>query len=145
MAAIKINTAARNAACDAIVDLIDGGSGAGVLRIYTGAQPASPATAPSGTLLAEVTLNDPAFGSAVAGVATLSVSPALSDASANNSGTAGWCRFLDSTEAAGTGLGVIDGAVTATSGGGMLELSSTTVTSGNPVNITSGTITVPAS
>lgn len=145
MATIKINTAARNAACDAIVDLVDGGSGAGVLRIYTGSQPATPATSASGTLLAEVTLNDPAFGSAVAGVATLSVSPALSDASANNSGTAGWCRFLDSTEAAATGLGVIDGAVTATSGGGMLELSSTTVTSGNPVNITSGTITVPAS
>lgn len=145
MAAIKISTAARNAACDAIVDLIDGGSGAGVLRIYTGAQPATPGTAPTGTLLAEVTLNDPAFGSAAAGVAALTVSPAISDASANATGTAGWCRFLDSTEAAGSGLGVVDGAVTASAGGGFLELATTTVTAAGPVSITSGSITVPAS
>jgi hypothetical protein len=144
MAAIKINTAARNAMATALAALVDGGSGPGVLRIYSGAQPASPATSPSGTLLAEVTLNDPAFGSPATGVITLSVSPALSDASANNSGTAGYARICDSTEAAGTGLGVVDGAVTATGGGGFVELSSTSVTSGNPVNITSGTITVPA-
>ena len=108
--AVRISTAARNAACDAVVDLIDGGAGAGVLRIYSGAQPATPATSPSGTLLAEFTLSDPAFGAASSGAATLDVTPALTDTGIAD-GTAGWCRFLDSTEAAGTGLGIIDGSV----------------------------------
>jgi hypothetical protein len=142
--ATRINTAARNAACDAVVDLIDGGTGAGVLRIYTGAQPATPATSPSGTLLAEFTLSDPAFGAASSGAATLDVTPALTDTGITD-GTAGWCRFLDSTEAAATGLGVIDGSVTATGGGGQVELNTTTISTGVAVEITSGTVTMPAS
>jgi len=40
----KISTAARNAACDAIVDLIDAG-GAGTLAIRTGAPPTNPSDA----------------------------------------------------------------------------------------------------
>jgi hypothetical protein len=140
---IEISTAARNAACDAVVDLIDGGSGAGVLRVYTGAPPATPGTAPSGTLLAEFTLSDPAFGSSANGTATLDVTPALTD-TALATGTAGWCRFCDSTEAAGTGLGVIDGTVTATGGGGDLTLDNASVTLGLTVEVTSGTITMPA-
>lgn len=142
--ALRINTAARNAACDAVVDLIDGGAGPGVIRVYTGTQPATPATAPSGTLLAEFTLSDPAFGAAATGVATLDVTPALTD-DGLAAGTAGWFRILDSTEAAGTGLGIIDGAVTATGGGGELELNSTTISIGVTVEITSGTVTMPGS
>lgn len=142
--ALSISVAARNAACDAIVDLIDGGSGAGVIRVYTGTKPATPATSPSGTLLAEFTCSDPAFGAASTGVATLDITPALTDTGITD-GTAGYCRFLDSTEAAGTGLGVIDGTVTATGGGGDLTLNSTTVSTGVAVEITSGTITMPAS
>lgn len=142
---LRLNTAARNAACDAIVDLIDGGSGAGVLRIYSGAQPAGPGTAASGTLLAEFTLSDPAFSSAVAGVATLDITPAVQDASANNTGTAGYFRLLDSTEAAATGLGVVDGTVTATGGGGDITLNTVSITASALVDITSGTITMPAS
>lgn len=142
--ATRINTAARNAACDAIVDLVDGGAGAGVIRVYTGAQPATPATAPSGTLLAEFTLSDPAFGAASNGAAALDVTPALTDTGITD-GTAGWFRILDSTEAAGTGLGIIDGSVTATGGGGQLELNSTTISTGVAVEITAGTVTMPAS
>lgn len=141
---LRISTAARSAACAAIVALVDGGSGAGVLRIYSGSQPAGPGTSPSGTLLAEFTLSDPAFTQAN-GVATLDVTPAVQDTSANNTGTAGYFRLLDSTEAAGTGLGVIDGTVTATGAGGDLTLSTTSIVSGSPVEITSGTITMPAS
>ena len=140
---IEINTAARNAACDAVVDLVDGGAGAGVLRIYSGSRPASPATAPSGTLLAEFTLSDPAFGAAASGVATLDVTPALTD-TALATASAGWCRFLDSTEAAGTGLGVIDGDVTASGGGGDLILNTVSVVSGSDVEVLSFTITMPA-
>ncbi|BCJ64144.1 hypothetical protein [Polymorphospora rubra] len=58
----RISTAARNAAADGIVDLVDGGSGPGVIRVYTGSQPAGPGSAPTGTLLAQFTLSDPAFG-----------------------------------------------------------------------------------
>ena len=43
----KISNAAAIAACDAIVDKIDVGSGTAVLRIYDGTQPADPDTAVS--------------------------------------------------------------------------------------------------
>jgi hypothetical protein len=142
--ATRISTAARNAMCDALVDLLDGGSGPGVIRVYTGAQPAGPGSAPTGTLLAEFTLSDPAFGSAAVGVATLDVTPALTDVGLAD-GTAGWFRALDSTEAAGSGLGVLDGSVTATGGGGQLELNTVTISTGVDVEITAGTVTVPAS
>ncbi|MFD9949712.1 hypothetical protein ACFWYW_55500 [Nonomuraea sp. NPDC059023] len=142
--AIRINTAARNAACDAVVAVISGGSGAGVLRIYSGTIPATPATSPSGTLLAEFTLSDPAFGAASTGVATLDVTPALTDTGIA-AGTAGYFRIVDSTEAAGTGLGVIDGTVTATGGGGDLTLNTVTISVGVNVEITSGTLTMPGS
>lgn len=142
--AIRINTAARNAAADAIVGVFSGGSGAPVLRIYTGTQPATPATAPSGTLLAEFTLSDPAFAAASSGSAALDVTPALTD-DGLAAGTAGYFRICDSTEAAATGLGVLDGSVTATGGGGDLELNTTTISVGVSVEITSGSITMPAS
>lgn len=142
--ALRINTAARNAAADAVADLVDGGSGAGVLRIYSGSQPATPATPPTGDLLAEFTLNDPAFGAAANGTANLDVDPALTT-QGDADGTAGWFRICDSTEAAGTGLGVIDGAVTATGGGGELELNTVTISTGVDVEITGGTITMPGS
>nr|WP_062336183.1 hypothetical protein [Herbidospora sakaeratensis] len=136
----RINTAARNAAADAIADLLNGG----VIRIYSGGQPATPATSASGTLLAEFTLSNPAFADAVNGVAALDVTPALTDTGIAD-GTAGWVRMLTSAEAGSTGLGVIDGAVTATGGGGTLTLNTTTISTGVNVEVTSGNITVPAS
>lgn len=142
--AIRINTAARNAAADAVTALVNGGTGAGVIRIYTGSQPATPATAPSGTLLAEFTLSDPAFAAASSGSAALDVTPALTD-DGLAAGTAGWFRILDSTEAAGGGLGIIDGSVTATGGGGDMTLNTTTISVGVSVEITSGSVTMPAS
>lgn len=136
MAVTRIAATTRNALADAAVDLLDAGAGAGTLKIYSGAQPATADTAASGTLLATVTLADPAFGSAVAGVAT-GTDPASVNAVAT--GTAGWFRAADST-----GATVFDGDVTATGGGGTMTLSSTALTSGNPVDITSLTVTMPA-
>lgn len=43
--ATRIATSARNAAADAVVDLLDAGAGAGHIEIRTGAQPATPNTA----------------------------------------------------------------------------------------------------
>ncbi len=141
---LRLGTAARNAAASGICDQVDGGSGAGVLRVYTGTQPATPATSPTGTLLAEFTLSDPAFGAPATGVKTLDVTPALTDI-ALATGTAGWCRFCDSTEAAGTGLGVMDGDVTATGGGGLVTFDSVSFTVGATIEVTGGTLTMPAS
>jgi hypothetical protein len=142
--AVRLNTAARNAGVDAITALVNGGSGAGVLRIYSGTQPAGPGTSPSGTLLLAITLSDPAFASASSGSAAIDVTPALATTGLA-AGTAGYFRLVDSTEAAGTGLGVVDGSVTATGGGGDLTLSTTTVSIGLDVTITSLSITLPAS
>lgn len=136
--ATRLPTASRNAACDAIVDRVDGGAGAGTLQVRTGAQPASANDAASGTLLATLTLNDPAFGAASTGVATLDVDPELT-ATAVADGTAGWFRVLDST-----GATVFDGSITATGGGGDLTLATTTITTGLTVRVTSGTFTVSA-
>lgn len=142
--AVRISTAARNAGVDAITALVNGGSGAGVLRIYTGTQPAGPGTSPSGTLLLAFTLSDPAFAAAASGSAAIDVTPALATTGLA-AGTAGYFRIVDSTEAAGTGLSVVDGSVTATGGGGDLTLSTTTVSVGLDVEITSLTLTLPAS
>ncbi len=90
----QISAAARSAACDGIVDLVDGGAGAGYIEVRTGAQPATPATADSGTLLATLPMSDPAFGAASTGVATASA--ITSDTSADASGDAGHFRVKDS-------------------------------------------------
>lgn len=141
---VRISTALRNAMADAAAALIDGGAGAGHLRIYSGSQPAGPGTSPSGTLLVDIALNDPSFDAAASGVANLDVTPALSGTGVA-AGTAGWARFLTSTEAAATGLGVVDGSVTASGGGGDVIITTTTISVGLTVSITSASITAPAS
>lgn len=136
--ATRLPTAARNAAADAVVDLADAGSGAATVQVRTGSQPASANDAATGTLLVTITLNDPAFGAASSGVATLDVDPELTG-TAVATGTAGWFRLLDST-----GATVLDGSVTATGGGGDMTLASTSIASGAEVSITSGSVTMPA-
>ncbi len=134
--AIRLSTATRNAAADAVVDRADVGTAAGRLRIYTGTQPASANDAATGTLLADVVLADPAFGAAANGTATLTDPGAVTGAA---SGTAGWFRLLDSDLGA-----VFDGSVTATGGGGDLTLSNTSIAAGQTVDITGGSVTCPA-
>ena len=129
----------RSPAANAIAGLVDAGAGAGILRIYTGAKPASADLAPTGTLLGTFTVNDPAFGAAAAGTATLVVAPALSTVGVA-AGDAGWFRLLDSD-----GSTVMDGTVTVTGGGGDLIMSTVTVSIGLTLQLTAGTITMPAS
>src|SRR5690242_3134582 len=93
MATLRLNTSARNAAVKGVADLIDAGSGPGTIKIYSGSQPASPATAPTGTLLATVVLGDPAFAAPANGVVA-GADPAA--VTASTSGSAGWCRVADS-------------------------------------------------
>lgn len=132
---LRLANAVRSAAADGAVDRLDAGAGAATIKVYTGAQPATPASAPTGTLLLTFTLNDPAFGSAVNGVAALDVTPALTALGAA-AGTAGWFRAADSD-----GNAVFDGACG--TAGAELNLTTTAVTVGLEVGISSGSYTQP--
>ena len=128
MAVLRLSTAARNAATAAISTLVDAGAGAGTVKIYSGAQPATPNTAASGMLLATVVLGDPSFSAPVNGTAT-GADPASVTAVA--SGAAGWFRIADSD-----GNAVMDGDVTATGGGGSMQLANVDLVAGGTVDIT---------
>ncbi len=135
----SISTAARNAACDAVVDLVDAGTPPGLLKIYQngGANPADVNAALGGaTLLGTLTMSTTAFGSASTGVATAAA--ITSDTSADATGTA---HFFRITNAAGTAI--IQGEI-GTSGSD-LNLSSTSITSGGTIAVSSLTYTQAAS
>lgn len=120
-----LETAARNAAADAIVDLLDAGAGAGTLEFET-----------SGDVeVATLTFSDPAFGSAAAGVATAS---AITDDTNATGGTIAQASFYDSDS------NKVLEATVGTSGAD-INLSSLTVGAGDTVSISSLTLTVPAS
>jgi hypothetical protein len=135
---IRLPIATRNTAANAVANLVDAGAGSGLLRVYTGSQPASADLATTGTLLAVFTCNDPAFANAAGGTAALVVIPALSTTGLA-AGDAGWFRILDST-----GATVLDGSITASGGGGDLIMSMITVSVGLTLQLTAGTITMPA-
>jgi hypothetical protein len=129
----SISTAARNAACDAVVDLVDAGTPPGLLKIYAGTVPADVnAALGAATLLATLTMSTTAFGAASSGVATAAA--ITSDTSADATGTATFFRI---TNAAGTAI--IQGNV-GTSGAD-LNLSSTSITTGGTVAVSSLTYT----
>lgn len=136
MANLSYTDTVRNSKMDAVDAAVNGGAGAGVLKIYDGTQPADADTAVSGqTLLAELTFSDPAFGAASGGVIT--ANSITDDSSANATGTAAWFRVEDST-----GTTVFDGDVTTSAAGtGDLQLDSTSITSGQTVSVSSFTIT----
>jgi hypothetical protein len=135
--ALSYTTTLRNNQLDEITPLIDAGSGAGKVRIYSGSVPANVGAGLGGaTLLAELALTDPSAGAASGGVLTFSA--IADDTSADASGTASFARFLDSDNNA-----VIQGTV-GTSGadinftpsvafvaGGLIEITSFTITAGN--------------
>lgn len=123
--ALGLATAIRTSRATDILNAIDAGAGAGLLRIYDGSRPATGGTAT--TLLAELTLSDPC-GSVTNGVLTFSA--ITQDSSANATGTATWFRIVTSA-----GAHVLDGSV-GTSGAD-LNLTTTSITSGQPVQVTS--------
>src|SRR5688572_2959737 len=111
--AIQLSVAVRNARLDAIETVI---GATAILRLRTGAPPATCATADSGTIVAALTL--PADYLAAAGSGTKAKSGTWQDASADAAGTVGHFRLYDS---AGTTCGM-QGTVTATAGGGDMTL-----------------------
>ena len=137
MANVRLPSASRNAACDGIVDLIDGGPAAGTIKIYDGTQPATGGGGLSGnTLLATLTFSVTAFGAAAAGVATAAA--ITDDTSADATGTATWARLADS---AGTTIFDCDVGTS----GATLNLNTTSIVAGGVVSCSAFTVTMPAS
>jgi hypothetical protein len=135
---LRLAVPARNVSVQGVGDLFDAHATLpGKIRIYTGAQPATPATAASGTLLGEFTLADPAWGSPSNGSRLIDATPEM-EATGLADGTAGWFRGLDGGDNV-----VCDGTVTATGGGGNLEINTVTVSTGLSLHITGGTMTQP--
>ena len=128
--ALGLVVAARNASLDDIRIRIDAGATAGFLRVYDGVRPATGGAAT--VLLAELTFSDPCAPAAAGGVLTFSAITA--DASANATGTASWCRLVDST-----GAFVADGSVGTT--GADYNLNATAITIGVQVSCTSASLT----
>lgn len=87
----SIIMAARNAACAVVTAMVDAGNEAGQLRIYGGPKPANADAALSGnTLLALLTMSDPAFGAPTNAQAIAAL--ITSDVSADATGTATFFR-----------------------------------------------------
>lgn len=136
--ALSIGEIARENSCNGVVDRIDDGAAAGNLFIRTGAPPATPATADSGTLLATLPMSDPAFGNATtAGVATAN---AITDATAAASGAAGHFRVKDSN-----GVVIIQGTAGETADAPDMVFNDKDVILGGLVECTSMVVTMPAS
>lgn len=132
---LRIANSARNAAYNAILGLLDVDAGAAKIELRTGSQPATPATAATGTLLATINLVDPAFGAPTNGVGTITdIGADTGDAA----GDAGWFRAYDFS-----GDVVFDGSITATGGGGQIELNTVTISVGVAIDIGALTFTVP--
>lgn len=127
--AVRPNEAASNAVLDEGLDHFDGGT----VEIRTGTQPSAGGGSASGTLLATITLPNPAFAAASSrGRGPASTWTDTVDAS----GTAGWARI----EAASGGA-IIDVAVG--EGSGDLSLDDAALVEGGTVQVTGGAISLP--
>jgi hypothetical protein len=124
--AVILTTAARNAAADAVVDLLDGGAGdaTGDIAFSTSA----PAT------LCINNLSNPAFGAAAAGVATAA---AIAQGTVTTGGTIALALFRNraNTEIFRCAVGT---------SGSDINLSSVVVNISDTIDITSLTYTQPA-
>jgi hypothetical protein len=87
--AIRMSTGLANFALDS--GLQTAFDTTGRINVYTGAQPATPDTAASGTLLGTLTLSSDAFAAAAS--KAIALNAVTSDTSADATGTAGYCRF----------------------------------------------------
>lgn len=136
--AFAISTALRNDIRD-IMDVFNSGT----LEIRSGAPP-GPSLAPTGTVLATITLPADAFTPTDF---TLTLAGTWEDTSADAAGTAGHFRMVQTGD--GGGVSSTDerteGTITGTGGGGDMELTNDNIAAGQQVTITTFTVTVPES
>lgn len=130
--AITLSAAIRNARLDVIETTI--GTSA-ILRIRSGAPPATVATASSGTVLA--TCNLPSDWMAAASAGAKALSGTWQDTSADAAGTAGHFELVASD---GTTVG-LRGTVTATGGGGDMTVDNTSFAAAQAFSVTAFTLT----
>ena len=132
--AFQYSVAVRNASLDQIESIV---GTTPRLYFYTGAVPATTATAATGTLLNSASFSLPSdwMNAASGGSKTLAGTWSVV---ANAAGTAGYFRILDST---GTTVG-IQGTV-GTSGADMI-LDNNVIASGQTINVTAFTISIAA-
>lgn len=130
--ALQYSVTVRNAKLDAVETAI--GTSA-IMRIRTGAPPATCATADSGTVLAAATL--PSDWMAAASGGTKALSGTWQDAAADAAGTAGHFRIYDS----GGTVCHMQGTVTATGGGGDLQVDNVVFAVGQQFTVTAFTLT----
>ena len=131
---LQMSTAVRNALLDAIESTI---STDAVLKLRSGAPPATCATADSGTVLATLTL--PSDWMAAASSGSKAKTGTWEDTSADATGTVAHFRLYASD---GTTCGM-QGTVTVTGGGGDMTVDNTSVSSGQSITITGFTLTAP--
>ena len=116
--------AAANAVVDALAATVNGGT----VEIYTSGR---------ATLLATMTLGNPAFATAASRSATINA--VGEDTSADADGTAAEAVFKSSGA-----VEQFSGTVTVTSGGGVVEFATIAWTTGDTIDITGGTLAYPA-
>ncbi len=129
---MQLSVAVRNARLDAIETAVGVSA---VLRVRSGAAPASCAAADSGTVLA--TANLPVDWMANASAGTKSKAGTWEDTSADAAGTAGHFRIYDSS---GT-VCHMQGTVTVTGGGGDMTVDNTNFAAGQSFTVTGFTLT----
>jgi hypothetical protein len=133
MATITSNTAFKNAILDATPEINTMFNG-GTITIRTGTAPGAGNSA-TGTVLATFTVGAAQWNAASSGARAITAT--LTDASADNTGTAGHFRLVSST-----GTYVLEGDATAIGGGGAMELITTSIIATQPVDLTSFTFSV---
>lgn len=129
---VQLSVAVRNAKLNAVESTIGASA---VMKIFTGAQPASCAAADSGTVLATLAL--PADYMADAAGGTKAKSGTWSDPAADASGVAAHFRIY-----ANDGVTChMQGSVTATGGGGDMTVDNTNFSAGQGFTVTNMTWT----
>jgi hypothetical protein len=130
--AITLETAARNAAADAVTALVDAGTPPGDVAIRDA----------SNNILCTIEFLTEAFGPATNGVCTADCDPALTSVglAAAGAGTAATNYIV--RNAAGTTIW--SGTVTATGAGGDMTLDNVSIAEDQVVNVTGFTFTMPA-
>jgi hypothetical protein len=137
--AMQLSTGVRNALLDAIETQIGAGAR---LQIWSGGMPATPATAATGTKLAEFALPSDWMAAAAAGSKALLGTWSGTGLAAAGAGTnAGYFRITTST--ASQTIAEIQGTITVTGGGGDMTLDNISIAQNQTVVVNSFTLTAP--
>ena len=134
----RINNVVATVMANAFDDECNTDTPPATIEIKTGSQPATPDDAETGTVLAVLTMSNPAFGGAADATpgAILTASAITDDSSADATGTAAHFVILTGTADTHVASGTVG------TSGADLNLNSVAITSGSAVAITSMTVTM---